>query len=52
MAAKGKSPDGLPWGLKLYRGVTWLATPTAKLILRSRAARGPNPPPSVRKFSH
>jgi 3-deoxy-D-manno-octulosonic-acid transferase len=32
--------DGLPRGLKLYRGVTYLAAPAAKLILQSRAARG------------
>ena len=30
----------LPWGLKLYRGLTYLAAPAAKLILKSRAAHG------------
>jgi len=34
------SPQGLPLGLMLYRGFTFLAAPAARLILRSRAARG------------
>ena len=30
----------LPWGLKLYRGFTYLVAPAAKLILKSRASKG------------
>jgi len=32
--------QGLPLGLRLYRGFTYLAAPAGKLILKSRAARG------------
>ena len=32
--------SSLPWGLKLYRGFTYLIAPAARLILKSRASKG------------
>jgi len=40
MASRVDRPGGLPLGLTLYRAFTFLVAPTARLILRSRAARG------------
>lgn len=34
------APQGLPLGLRLYRGFTYIVAPAARLILKSRAARG------------